>query len=115
MLLDKSAIFAAIDAKTEDVEVPEWGGSVRVKAMTGEERDEWLAMVKDKDGKPIEQKSMAKLVMMSVVDGNNQRIFGHGDLDMLNKKSAAILDRIGKVALKLAQLDEQDIEIASKN
>lgn len=115
MLLDKSAIFAAIDAKTEDVEVPEWGGSVRVKAMTGEERDEWLAMVKDKEGKPIEQKSMAKLVMMSVVDEGNKRIFGHGDLDMLNKKSAAILDRIGKVALKLAQLDEQDIEIASKN
>ena len=38
-LLSKTAILAAQDLQTEDVEVPEWGGAVRVRSFTGRERD----------------------------------------------------------------------------
>ena len=38
-LLSKTAILTANDLQTEDVEVPEWGGAVRVRSFTGRERD----------------------------------------------------------------------------
>src|SRR6266568_7439297 len=36
-LLNKAAILAATDIKTEDVEVPEWGGTVRVRTISAAE------------------------------------------------------------------------------
>jgi hypothetical protein len=33
-LLSKSAILCANDLQTEDVDVPEWGGAVRVRSFT---------------------------------------------------------------------------------
>ena len=38
-ILNKAAILAAEDLKTETVAVPEWGGEVRVRTLTGTERD----------------------------------------------------------------------------
>ena len=38
-LLSKTAILTANDLQTEDIEVPEWGGAVRVRNFTGRERD----------------------------------------------------------------------------
>ena len=38
-LLSAAEILAADDLPTEDVEVSEWNGTVRVRALTGAERD----------------------------------------------------------------------------
>ena len=38
-LLSKTEILTANDLQTEDVEVPEWGGAVRVRSFTGRERE----------------------------------------------------------------------------
>ena len=43
-LLNRSAILDAEDLKHEDVEVAAWGGTVRVRMMTGAERDEFRQM-----------------------------------------------------------------------
>ena len=49
-LLSKTAILCANDLQTEDVEVPEWGGAVRVRSFTGRERDAFEAsMVRGED------------------------------------------------------------------
>ena len=39
MLLNKEQIQSVSDLETQDVEVPEWGGTVRLKSLTGAERD----------------------------------------------------------------------------
>jgi len=44
-MLDKSTILAAKDLRTTDIEVPEWGGTVRVKAMSGREREQFMGLV----------------------------------------------------------------------
>ena len=41
--LSRDAILQREDIKTEDVEVPEWGGTVRVRGMSGVERDAFEA------------------------------------------------------------------------
>jgi hypothetical protein len=44
-LLSKSAILCANDLQTEDVDVPEWGGAVRVRSFTGRELDAFEASI----------------------------------------------------------------------
>ena len=45
MLLTRDKILSADDIRSERVKVPEWGGEVIVREMTGAERDEWEGSV----------------------------------------------------------------------
>lgn len=38
-VLTREAILSADDLPAETVDVPEWGGKVRIRTMTGSERD----------------------------------------------------------------------------
>ena len=48
--LTRDEILGADDLKTESVKVPEWGGTVLVRELTGAERDEWEASVVKTNG-----------------------------------------------------------------
>ncbi len=50
-LLSKTAILTANDLQTEDIEVPEWGGAVRVRSFTGRERDAFESSMVRGDGR----------------------------------------------------------------
>jgi len=116
MLLDKSAIFNADDSKTEDIEIPEWGGTVRVKAMTYAQRTKYLnSITKDENGEVNDNNIMAKLVIASVIDENGNYMFSNGDMNQLTKKNSSIIDRIGLVATNLAGLKQEKEEDAVKN
>ena len=111
--LTKDAIFSKHDIIAESVDVPEWGGKVRVKALTGRERDEYEAALIDQKGKKTTvnmTNARARMAMMAVVDEQGQRLFAESDIPMLSTKSAAALDRIFDVARRLAGLTDQDVE-----
>lgn len=100
-LLNKSAILGAEDLKHEDVEVPQWGGSVRVRLMTGAERDEFRTFIADfKDGAPISTFSAALLVN-TCIDEAGARMFTMDDMDQLREKSGAALDVLTGAAMRL--------------
>jgi len=117
-LLTKSAILAADDLKTEDVDVPEWGGTVRVCAFSGRERDAFEASLMRGDGKDrkVDLTNMrARLVALTVVDDSGQKVFTQDDVDLLGAKSGAALDRVFSVAQKLNGLSGADVEELTKN
>lgn len=113
-LLSKEAILAADDRKTEDVSVPEWGGEVRIRALSGRERDEFeTSMVKLNGNKREENfdNLRARLVSLCVVDENNKRLFrGDKDVTQLGNKSAAALQRVFEAAQKLNGMSDEDVE-----
>jgi hypothetical protein len=116
-LLSKDAILSADDLPTEDVEVPEWGGSVRVKALAGKDRDAFEASMQQQRGKEYVRNMAnvrAKLVAKTVVDENGERMFAENEINALGQKSAAALDRIFEVAAKLSRLSDDDIEELGK-
>ena len=43
MLLSKDQILSADDIQSQRVPVPEWGGEVMVRGLTGSQRDQWEA------------------------------------------------------------------------
>ena len=117
-LLSKTAILAAQDLQTEDVEVPEWGGAVRVRSFTGRERDAFEASMVRGDGKDrkVDLTNMrARLVGLTVIDETGQRLFTDEEADLLGAKSGAALDRVFAVAQKLNGLSGADVDELSKN
>lgn len=119
MTLSKDQILEASDLKSEAVEVPEWGGSVNVRTMTGADRDafESSMVTKDADGnrKPDMSNLRAKLVALTVVDDAGNRLFDVSDVDRLALKSAAALERVFVAAQKLNGLGAAAQEEAAKN
>ena len=117
-LLSKTAILAAQDLQTEDVEVPEWGGAVRVRSFTGRERDAFEASMVRGEGRDrkVDLTNMrARLVGLTVIDETGQRLFTDDEVDLLGAKSGAALDRVFAVAQKLNGLSGADVEELSKN
>ena len=116
--LVKGAILCANDLQTEDVEVPEWGGAVRVRSFTGRERDAFEASMVRGEGKDrkVDLTNMrARLVGLTVIDEGGQRLFTDEEVDLLGAKSGAALDRVFAIAQKLNGLSGADVEELTKN
>lgn len=118
VVLNREAILAAEDLPRELVEVPEWGGAVYVRALTGAERDQFEASIVEQRGRDVRMNMRnirAKLVALTVVDEDGQRIFTDDDVAALGGKSAAALDRLFAVAQRLSGLSKEDVEELAKN
>ena len=95
------------------VEIPEWGGHVFVKAMTGKERDQYE--ISQVEGKGSNQKvnllnARAKLVAAVTHDSSKRKMFTKEDVLALGNLNAKPLTRIYKVAQDLSGLTDEDME-----
>lgn len=118
MALSKDVILAKDDLIKEKVEIPEWGGYVFVRCLTGTERDDFESSLISQKGtsKSSNFKNLrAKLVALTVVDDEGNRIFTDADVPALGKKNAAILDMLFDKAQELSGFKKQDIEDLTKN
>ena len=114
-LLGAADILDADDIKTQRVPVPEWGGDVLVKTLTGKERDAFESTIVDmklkgKDRQVNLENFRAKLVIASLVDEAGNKLFSPKQLEQLAQKSAAALHRCFKVAQEMSGFGEDDVE-----
>jgi len=114
MSLTKDQILRADDLPREQVDVPEWGGSVFVRTMTGAERDAFEQSIADDSGRNLAN-LRARLAVLAVVDADGERLFADSDALSLGNKSAAALSRIFNVAQRLNALTNADVEELEKN
>ena len=102
----------------ELVDVPEWGGKVFVRMMTGEERDRWEMSISKRRGKDgnIDLKGIrSELAVIVTCDENGKALFKPEDSPALAKKNGMAIERICAAARKLSRLDDADIEDSKKN
>jgi len=119
-MLNREQILKANDLKTETVSVPEWGGDVLVRMMTGTARDKFeeqtFAAGRKKGKAEMSFDNIrARLVAAVVVDEAGNMLFTSSDIAELGKKSAAALDRIFSVAQRLNGFTKEDIDELAKN
>lgn len=110
MLLGKDQILAAEDLVSRDVEVPEWGGTVRVRMMTGGERDAFEASLWEREGEETVYKRehfRAKLLSRCIVDDKGARVFSDKDIERLSGKSAKALNRLFDVAQEINAISKE--------
>ena len=123
-LLSKEAIFAVEDLKTDVVDVPEWGGAVTVRSMTGVDRDAFEASLNETktgtDGKETQVRNLdnfrARLCAATMINANGKLLFPNPeDVVKLGKKNSRALDRVMKAAQKLNGIGAEDVEQLTKN
>ena len=120
-MLTKEAILAADDLPTETLDVPEWGGAVRVRGLNCADRDAYLAGLmkwkKVEGGKLTFDPAglpgiKARLIQMTVLNGDGAPMFSPGEIDLIGHKAASAIDRIYIVAMRLSGLSAEAAETA---
>jgi len=114
-MLTREQILSVEDIKTEEVHVPEWGGTVRVASMSGAARDRFELSCVAADGSQDNENIRAKVVAASVVDESGNLMFSAEDVEALGRKSAAALDRVFEASQRLSRISNADVEELAKN
>ena len=112
-VLSRSDILKADDLIRELVAVPEWGGDVFVRAMSGAERDAFEASIvvtRGKDTSMNMSNIRAKLAVLTICDEIGRQLFEDEDIQALGQKSAAALQRVFEVAQKLSGIGEEAVK-----
>lgn len=108
----RSQILNADDSQVETVTVPEWAGvTLEMRGLTGKERARYMEEAFDvSTGTANFERIYPALIIASAHDPETgDLVFEPADRDILNSKSAAALERIGKVAARLSGLDKDAV------
>ncbi len=111
-LLSKENILAANDLPLECITVPEWGGEVMVRTMTGADRDAFEASLIGKEGRM--ENVRARLVSLTLCDAAGARLFTDAEVATLGNKSARALDRVFTVAQRINGIGTDAVDAAKK-
>lgn len=115
MALSRDGILGASDIKTQEVDVPEWGGSVLIKGMTGAERDAFEGGNRDGSGNQNLRNLRARFLVRCIVNENGTRVFADQDAAALGKKSSSALNRLWEAANDINGTSEAAVEETEGN
>ena len=91
MALSKAKILAAKDVKLSDaVPVPEWGGDVYIRTISGTERDKFEEAYSEQKMKAFR----IRFLVMTLSDESGERLFADSDMDALGNKSSVVINRL---------------------
>lgn len=110
------------DIQEEIVHVPEWGGSLRVVGMTGDERDEFenLITVEKRNAKgritreALKKGIRAALIAMVTRNPDGSRVFTVEDIKALGELSASAEQRVFEPGARLSGISNDDLEELGK-
>jgi len=110
-ILSVMDILSAADITEEVVYVPEWNGSVRIRAFTKGRQQELRGMATDQRGKLDTEKLELQLFIYGVIEPKFVPI----QMTELREKSAGALDRVIKRIMAISGLSEESIAEAEKS
>lgn len=106
MALNKAAILAAGDYKLEKVHVPEWGGDVFIKTISGVDRDRFEEGYSEQRMKNFR----SRFLVLTLSDENGGRLFTDAEVEELGKKSSLVLNRLFDKAWSLNAFTNEAVE-----
>lgn len=109
-VLSKDQIVSADDAGRELVAVPEWGGEVYVKVMSGTERDDFESWCAKASKRENFVNLRAKLLSLCLVSENGSRLFSDNEMQSLGNKSGVVIARLYVKAREVNAFDKKDVE-----
>lgn len=117
-LLSKDQILGISDREFVEVEVPQWGGSVRIGTMSAADRDAFEASMLPEKGKRQKDQMAnfrARFVARCLCDDEGNRLFSDKDVVELGRKNASVLSMLFDEARKLNGMTEEDAEELAGN
>ena len=107
MILTVDQIISAPDVKTEELLIPEWGGSITVKGLTRAEVGDAREAAKIAD-----EVDDQRLEMFIFLAGVQEPKFTPDHYELLRNKLSGPVTRVGKKILELSGLDEKTVKDA---
>lgn len=107
-LLSAAQIFESQDLKEETIDVPEWGGPIRLVQMTAAESAELTKKI------AASESGMYLMVIFSAKNEQGERIFTEEDVERLKLKNFNTLNLLQRRALALNAQTEQQKEALKK-
>jgi len=117
-VLNKDAIQQANDVEMKKVAVPEWGGDLYVRSMTGGDRTKFEMAVTSDNAKTAEkakQQAKVRIIIMTACDEEGNLLFSESDVHWLSKKAAKPIERVFEAARILNGIGTEDIEELAGN
>lgn len=112
-MLTADQILGASDIIARTVDVPEWGGPVRVRMMTSAARDRFEAEMAARKGDMGNFR--ARLAVRCICDEQGKLLFRDDQAEALGEKSAAAINRVFVVATELNHFSDAEVEAIEKN
>lgn len=100
VVLSRKQIMKSTDLKKKLIDIPEWGGSVWIQEMTGEQRilfDKWVIANNE-----AQSESLLRLIVATAVDEEGKLLFTDLDIPDLMKLSAVALERLSDTGAELS-------------
>ena len=111
MALNKAAILAAGDFKLDKVNVPEWGGDVFIKTITGLDRDRFEDGYSEQKMKNFR----SRFLVLTLCDEKGERLFTDAEVEELGKKSSLVINRLFEKAWSLNAFTNEAIDELGKD
>lgn len=113
--LTKEQILKVSDIDTQIITVKEWNGKVCVRGLNAAERGE-MENILNNSSKIDFSNIRARVLSWTIIDPKTkEKLFTENDINELNKKSAAVLDKLFTEVQKLSKLTNEDIEGYKEN
>jgi hypothetical protein len=105
--LSREQILAANDRKTDVVDIPEWGGSVKIRSMSGAQAEEFKKL--SDDDALSEVQTLIKVISMSALDDEGKQLFTDADLEALADKSISVLNTVAEACMAVNGFVEEEV------
>lgn len=123
MILSKKDILNINDREYVDMEVPEWGGSLRIYVMSLRERMSLEGVVGTKGKGPkskvddivVQQEKIMFLLRICLKDSTGKDMFDKDDISTLLDKDSKVVYRIFEKCIEVNNLGKADVGTASVN
>lgn len=116
-VLTKEDILAADDVMYEEVYVEEWKGKVRIKILSGVQRDAFEnKCVSQTKGKKIDLTNLrVTLITMAIVNADNTLMFTRQEAIRLNGKNGKVIEALYNATRKLNGIGDDNKKDLAKN
>ena len=129
-LLNRNQILEAKDIQTKDIEVKEWGGTIRIKQLSAKEyNDIFMNMINIRKmaAKQLSKKNTNEnleeainelaiknqkilIIIKSVVDENMNPLFTEADMELLYQKNTNVINRLIEEIEEFNSVSTEDVK-----
>lgn len=106
MALDRKSILAADDVRKEKVSVPEWGGDVYLRVLSGTDRDRFEESYADQKMKAFR----LRFLLLALCDERGERLFEDDEADVLGRKSSVVINRLFEAGWKINAFTQEAVD-----
>lgn len=120
-ILGRKQVDAAPDLQTKDVDVPEWGGTVRLRELSAKDRSLIEATTIGAKGQAVEVRIEAfktlreRTVVACLIDEDGNRLYKDNEAGFLGQKSGQVVERLFQVVQELSGMTLAAVKDAEGN